>query len=123
MRIGGSARKLPSRLGMSRLPPDPAFHRGAQPPFCPGDAAGSRDRGSLIAILLDALAVGKRWAAKVAGRLDALGFARRAQIAIAATHSHSSSMTAICEGDVFAAAEPDEATGRIIWRPFGKPGS
>jgi len=75
-----------------------------------------------IAILLDALAVGKKWAEQMRRKIHKLCSARRVHITIASTHSHSSNIAALSEEDVmarvfpdvFVASEPDEETCRII---------
>ncbi|GAA5344382.1 hypothetical protein [Planifilum fimeticola] len=118
MKVGVSAGKLPSRIGMPLSGYRPIRRSAAEhrPLYVRVTLFESGAGELFIAILIDALAVGKKWSEQMKGRIRRLFPNRRVHVAIASTHSHSSHVNALCGDevvvrvfpDVFVAAEPDE---------------
>jgi hypothetical protein len=124
MKVGVSAGKLPSRIGMPLSGYRPIRRSSAEhrPLYVRVTLFESGAGELFIAILIDALAVGKKWSEQMKGRIRRLFPDRRVYVAIASTHSHSSHVNALCGDevvvlvfpDVFAAAGPDEEWSRAV---------
>jgi hypothetical protein len=124
MKVGVSAGKLPSRIGMPLSGYRPIRRSAAEhrPLYVRVTLFESGAGELFIAILIDALAVGKKWSEQMKGRIRRLFPDRWVHVAIASTHSHSSHVNALCGDevvvrvfpDVFVAAEPDEEWCRAV---------
>lgn len=124
MKVGVFSEKLPSRIGMPLSGYRPIRYSAREHrPLYVRVTVFENEAGELfIAVLLDALAVGKKWSGQLRRRIHHLFSNRRVYINIASTHSHSSHVAALCGEDVmarvfpdvFAAAEPDEEICRVI---------
>ncbi|GGE16094.1 hypothetical protein GCM10011571_17160 [Marinithermofilum abyssi] len=124
MRVGMSTRIWMSQPGAPLSGYRPIRHATAEHrPLYFGVTVIENKTGELFtAVLIDGLAIGKKWAERIKEKIQDIGFDYCDYLTIASTHSHSSTIAAFCEEDVMAqvfpdviaASDPDEETCRVI---------